>query len=738
MILPELTPPEGFELVQAVMTTFDLDLAVLKSLPGFADDPGRFIIFRGEGEFNDLPVSAPDRESLPASVVTVSFPKGRDGRPEGYAHGKIMLFDYVHAHEEHFYHLLITSANISSCDNLETYTVFSGRNTGKEQHGTLPLIKYLSILNPYAEDRLDAVIKRLPGVRFEPLPEYACEEYSFAAISPGNTSDAELLTGPFDELLVISPFINCQECLSLMSAANENARVVILSQTPVIRRLVKDGLITESSRLPVRLRLLPQSKTQKYIHAKVCLRRTGKRWELFTGSMNLTPFAMTRNLEFMVRRVNPRGIGSLEDYLRSFFSGDLPEKAVRDWLSPDNDCFTRTDSAFCRRAASLELRLAQLSEILKRDKYTEEQADLITEYLLSPQCSVDLINLLHGNEPAALPICRRSVVKGKLRETYVFSLRDRMLQGLINRALHDFDECFSPNLYSHIQGRMAGNVLTKIRQCPSFGDLYIYKTDIHDYDGSMDADLLSEAIRQMPGPDSLCRTFLETFVHRQACLENGVPRGGAPAVPTGSPLCGFFENIYLRETDLMLAEKAAFYVRYADDILIAASTEAELEELIHILTRELEKKKLAINEKKTLRLAPESSFTYLGWNIKGSQVDFSKEMLGELRALIRAETKRLLIACRKNHLPEEMRLFLVISRANRLIDHWRLAEAFRVVSVHDGLREIDRMFYDMIRMVASGKTGKGRYRIRGGRIREWGYRSLVNRYHRFIQERKKQ
>jgi hypothetical protein len=79
-----------------------------------------------------------------------------------------------------------------------------------------------------------------------------------------------------------------------------------------------------------------------------------------------------------------------------------------------------------------------------------------------------------------------------------------------------------------------------------------------------------------------------------------------------------------------------------------------------------------------------------------------------------------------------MRLFLVISRANRLIDHWRLPEAFRVVSVDEGLREIDRMLYDMIRTVASGKKGSGRYRIRSERIREWGYKSLVNRYYRFI------
>ena len=731
MILSELVPPEEYELTQAVMTTFDLDLAVLKSFPGLTDAPGKYTVFRGEGEFTDLPVSDPVREALLASVVTVPFPKMKDGRPAGYAHGKIALFDHVRA-GEHLYHLLITSANISAYDNLETYTVFSGRETGMEQAGTLPLIDYMNILNSYAEGRLDDVIERLREVRFTPLPEYACEEHSFIALCPGKTSGEDILSEPFDELLVIAPFINCKECLSLATAANENARLVILSQTPEIRRLIKDGLITEASGLPVRLHLIPQSKTQKYIHAKIYLRRTGKEWDLFTGSMNLTPFAMTRNLEFMVRRVRPLGISSLEDYLTSFFSGSVSEEDVRHLLSSDDDCFIKTDSGFCRRAASPELRQAQLSDIIKRNKYPEDQADLITEYLLSPQCSVDIINMLHGNESAALPVRRRSVAKGKSRETYVFSLKDRILQGMVNRALHDFDSWSSPKLYSHIKGRNKENILTEIRQYPNFGDLWIFKTDIHDYDGSMDADILSGALRHIPGLDPLCITFLETFISRHAYLENGILHNDAPAVQTGSPLCGFFENIYLRDIDIMLTEKAAFYARYADDILFAASTEEELDGLIHTLIQELEKKKLKLNESKTLLLAPGTSFAYLGWNINGDQVDLSSKKLVELRTAIRAETKRLLIACKKNHLPEKMRLFLVISRANRLIDLWGLSEVFRVVSVHDGLREIDRMFYDMIRIVASGKTGSSRYRIRHEQIIKWGYKSLVNRYYRFI------
>lgn len=380
----------------------------------------------------------------------------------------------------------------------------------------------------------------------------------------------------------------------------------------------------------------------------------------------------------------------------------------------------------------MELRLAHLSETLKRGKYSDRQSNRITEYLLSPQCPVDLINLLHGNEPAALPVLRRIVVHGKSREIYSFPLKDKLLQGLINRALHDVDGCFSPRLYSHIQGRLMQGILTEIRQCPNFGDLYVFKTDIKDYDGSIDADVVSEALRQLPELDPLCLAFLETFVHRQECLENGARRGDAPAVQTGSPLCGFLENVCLRETDVMLAEKAAFYARYADDILIAASTQEELDELILILTHELQKKKLMLNERKTLRLAPGSSFSYLGWYIRGNQVDVSPDVLSELRVSIRSETKRLLIASRKNHLPENMRLFLAISRANRLIDCWRLADAFRVVSVHDGLRTIDHMLYDMIRTVASGKTGSGRYRIRHKQIQEWGYKSLVNRYYRFI------
>ena len=61
-----------------------------------------------------------------------------------------------------------------------------------------------------------------------------------------------------------------------------------------------------------------------------------------------------------------------------------------------------------------------------------------------------------------------------------------------------------------------------------------------------------------------------------------------------------------------------------------------------------------------------------------------------------------------------------------------IPEAFQVVSVPDGLREMDRMLCDMIRTAASGKIGKDKYRISYRDLRRWGYHSLVRRYYQSI------
>lgn len=77
----------------------------------------------------------------------------------------------------------------------------------------------------------------------------------------------------------------------------------------------------------------------------------------------------------------------------------------------------------------------------------------------------------------------------------------------------------------------------------------------------------------------------------------------------------------------------------------------------------------------------------------------------------------------------------------RYIDHSiaksGITSAFRIVTVPDGLRQIDRIITDAVRTAVTGKTGKGKYRLSYQTIQEWGYRSLVSRYYRHLSRNEK-
>ena len=113
------TPPEGFRLEKALLTTYDLDLPLLSALIG-DEDLSKFTIVRGNGDFSDLPEDDPTRSLLNERILLAAFPREND-RPTAFIHGKIWLFIYAPLSSGvRRYHLVIHSANLSPYDNLET------------------------------------------------------------------------------------------------------------------------------------------------------------------------------------------------------------------------------------------------------------------------------------------------------------------------------------------------------------------------------------------------------------------------------------------------------------------------------------------------------------------------------------------------------------------------------------------------------------------------------------------
>ena len=703
-----MRPKENFRLNTAILTTFDFEPNTFFSLPFTMEEFHRFLVFCGEGmeQYDDPPEESEAYACLNRIRIPVQFDKRPDGLSSGYLHGKIILQEYTDETGQYFYHLVIQSANLTGHDNLETVVEYTGKRAGSVQEKTKPLIQYLQDLSAYIPEnaefeergeQMERLIRHLSYVCFEPVHECQNDGWSFLY---GNAI-RETLFQPCDEMIAVCPFIQDSVLEQLKAAAG---KLTVVSGTPMIMSLLKQG-ITDVEFVPV-------SPKKTYLHAKLYLRRTGSSWQIVSGSANLTEYSLTRNMEFMEMHSGSYEAEDIQRWLAEF-----PQETAVPHMT--DAPFTADDSGIFIRAAQMDTRNRYLRKVLNRKKVSDRQKERIVEYVLSNACINDLADLLHMKLQLAVPE-QLSGPDGRLVFHYPF--RDKILLELLNESIHEsFDGCFSAHVYSHLRGRHFHNIFTLIRKTPGFRTLYLYKTDIAKFDPTIPEHVIKEKLKHLPGMDAGLLRVLETVIDTE--------RGILPAVKTGCPLSGFFENVILREIDTYLECHAVFYTRFADDILIGTETKEELERLIRKLNQMLSELGLAPNITKSMTACPGESLTYLGWNIENGETDFTEKRLHAMKKEILRVQKQQLILLGKNKMDQMFRLYLGVNTAKRLEKQLQLENTFRIISKADGLKQIDRWISDMIRVLASGKTGIGKYRVSRSELHRWGYRSLVVRYY---------
>lgn len=588
-----------------------------------------------------------------------------------------------------------------------------------------------------------------------------------AAHSPSHAPDvsldpfdsADFLRAPADELILISPFISSSVLLDIMRDKAEHCRCIVVTNTLTIRHLIEKLPADITCRIIFLTAPADAEDEQPYIHAKICLRRRAGRWDLLCGSMNLTPYSMHRNAEFIVRLRDFRiPAGSVADspdapplsghgpapltgtaFLAAFLGIDEPyitgemESQLEKGETPVTpDQSLQPESPVLLKAISKETRVRFLQRQLGLNRYLPHDVPAAIRYLLSSRCADHMTALFRGDYMPVIPESLTVTANDKSRIVYRQPLQDLILLGLLNFALHMYDDRFSDRLFSHRQGVSSQGALTLIREHPDFGNLHIFRTDVSAFGSSMDTEVLCRCITELFPEDQAVRDLLQRLARRRLYMEDGRIHTSTTAVQDGLPLCGFFENLYLRDFDLMMEDRADIFIRYGDDILIGASSREDLDDLIAETKRIMAAKKLSLNERKTFILPPGRTFTYLGWRICGGRIDLSNLFLQNVRRDLRCLTWQLLRTYRKAGLEPEFRMMLAVKQARQFVRKLNLKWIFQAVTRDDGLRQMDRMLCDMIRTVATGKSSNARFRVRYEDLQRWGYRSLVGQYYRWL------
>ena len=327
---------------------------------------------------------------------------------------------------------------------------------------------------------------------------------------------------------------------------------------------------------------------------------------------------------------------------------------------------------------------------------------------------------------------------GKKRVVYSFAPEEMMMLKLIAFKLYDYDDRFAPNCYAFRRGVKAHDAVFHITRAIRGQRMWAYKLDIHDYFNSISIDILLPILEEMMADDPMLYRFFEKLLTDNRVVYNGETILENHGVMAGTPTAPFLADVYLKDVDRHFAEAGVLYARYSDDIIMFAPDLETLEIYKSQMADFLKQYRLEVNPDKEKIYSPDEAFEFLGFKCHARDIDISEATKKKMKGKIKRSAKSLMRWSQKNHIEPEKAMKGLINHFNRKFYESGDTETltwsrwfFPVINKTDGLKEIDHYLQQNIRFLSTNKHTKANYRITYAKLKQLGYRSLVNEYYRF-------
>jgi len=203
----------------------------------------------------------------------------------------------------------------------------------------------------------------------------------------------------------------------------------------------------------------------------------------------------------------------------------------------------------------------------------------------------------------------------KMREIYIYNLKERIKAQAIYQVVEPvFDRYFSPYLFSY---RSSHPSYFAARSAVRHYQKYWQRDgvligDLTDYSNYIRFDRLKEQIEKLDF-DKKTAELLFLFIGNEVIRDGAIIRPEFGLVQ-GVPLIALFNNLYLDAFDKYAGERADFYRRVGDDLIVFDQKLKRLGTLKIQLETEAARLGLKINLDKTRLQAAAAPFDFLGYH----------------------------------------------------------------------------------------------------------------------------
>lgn len=391
------------------------------------------------------------------------------------------------------------------------------------------------------------------------------------------------------------------------------------------------------------------------------------------------------------------------------------------------------------KMCSDEYKASYSNKIREKVDLPDALKESIITYINSDELDKD-VDKLKKHEWFLDPPRQAMIRKGhsnRRRIVYCWKEKENYLLKYMTFILQDFDHLHCDSLCSFRTENRTNLFFKNVKEIDPNRELYIAKADFHDFGGSVDQDILLDIIHPYFEDDPDFFAFASWLMTRNEYYRNGKLEHKRVSIIEGLPIGNFFLNLYLRDMDFILEEQAVLYMRYTDDVAFFTDSYESAEHAINIVRDFADRLKLTVNEEKTMIIKPHEEAELLGIQIFEGGFDIGDFAIQKLTDKMKRHCDRQLKRmswgkCTKQQAVRDMVYYYDRTFFGRKVNDHELnwvVHAFPIITRLDGLKKLDAIAQDCIRICGTGRKTNAKYRITYEDMVKLGYRNLVHAYY---------